>query len=135
MLSGGGVPESKRANELSEHIGVKIMPSQVLLWDLFLYDLPFEIWLFSLPVTIVWLWNLLHSCLFFLVQVLQGHSPFKSLSKRYTLYILSLSYFIHKSLILKDDISSASNVVWIIFSLAVDLLFSFTLNLAITILC
>jgi hypothetical protein len=31
MLLGGGVPESKRANELSEQLGVKILPSQVLL--------------------------------------------------------------------------------------------------------
>ncbi|KAJ6429039.1 hypothetical protein OIU84_020638 [Salix udensis] len=43
LTNGGGVPESKRANELSEQLGVKILPSQVL----------------------------------------QGHSPFKSLLKRY----------------------------------------------------
>ncbi|KAL3581466.1 hypothetical protein D5086_015798 [Populus alba] len=43
LTNGGGVPESKRANELSEQLGVKILPSQVL----------------------------------------QGHSPFKSLSERY----------------------------------------------------
>jgi hypothetical protein len=41
ILSGGGIPESRRASELSELLGVKILPSQVLLWDfiLFLYDL------------------------------------------------------------------------------------------------
>ncbi|KAJ6317554.1 hypothetical protein OIU76_013151 [Salix suchowensis] len=43
LTNGGGVPESKRANELSEQLGVKILP----------------------------------------YQVLQGHSPFKSLLKRY----------------------------------------------------
>ncbi|KAB5538901.1 hypothetical protein DKX38_016434 [Salix brachista] len=43
LTNGGGIPESRRANELSELLGVKIVPSQVL----------------------------------------QGHSPFKTLLKRY----------------------------------------------------
>uniref|UniRef100_A0A6N2M0V3 Uncharacterized protein n=1 Tax=Salix viminalis TaxID=40686 RepID=A0A6N2M0V3_SALVM len=43
LTNGGGIPESRRANELSELLGVKIVPSQVL----------------------------------------QGHSSFKSLLKRY----------------------------------------------------
>uniref|UniRef100_A0A6N2M661 Uncharacterized protein n=1 Tax=Salix viminalis TaxID=40686 RepID=A0A6N2M661_SALVM len=48
LTNGGGVPESKRANELSEQLGVKILPSQ----------------------------STCDNCL-------TGHSPFKSLLKRY----------------------------------------------------
>lgn len=32
LTNGGGVPESKRANELSEQLGVKILPSQLSLF-------------------------------------------------------------------------------------------------------
>ena len=134
MLLGGGVPESKRANELSEQLGVKILPSQVLLW-VFLYDLLVEIWLLA------YLWPLF-DCGTFCIAVSFSWYRFyrvihhlkvcqKGIYYGFWAYII----FIHKSSISKDDTSSATNVVWIVFSFAMDLLFAFIFNLVITILC
>jgi hypothetical protein len=145
ILSGGGIPESRRASELSELLGVKILPSQVLLWDfiLFLYDLLVAIcFLLSVP-TIVWLWNLLHSCLLFLVQVLQGHSPFKSFMERYMYIYWFWGFFIllfnaHVFNFKKWHVPATYLVFFFFFFVAVvviDLPFSFIFNLVTTIPC
>lgn len=102
-LIGGGFRESKRAMQLSELLGLNISPSQVQLW-IFLrfffkcyFSLPFfnfhlyefsSQWVISHDMNL--LLTLLCNCFFpliffstILMQVLQGHSPFKQLVNRY----------------------------------------------------
>lgn len=75
-LIGGGIPESRRAFELTELLGVKILPSQVVSKTFKLFPFP------KISCGIASM-----SVLFYILpmQVVQGHSPFRSLLKRYVL--------------------------------------------------
>lgn len=87
---GGGIPESRRAIELSELLGVCILPSQVVChWSENLYLLSVFVgdsrhfYMFVVVVKIDGIFGVNCFAYFILMQVVQGHSPFKTLLKRY----------------------------------------------------
>ena len=108
IWTGGGIPESRRAIELSKLLGVHILPSQVGFRCFeFFFCFSFSIYrrlkFFFFCSWLLWLWfdwwNLWHSCSFMLslMQVVHGHSPFKTLLKRYMYQFSSILFNIKVS--------------------------------------
>nr|XP_011469697.1 PREDICTED: uncharacterized protein YKR070W-like isoform X3 [Fragaria vesca subsp. vesca] len=84
LTNGGGIPESRRAAELSEVLGVNILPSQVRFSTFSCSGTKVSnLWLCCLEFMGLRLADGNFGIALFRMQVVQGHTPFRTLLRRY----------------------------------------------------